>query len=90
VHGGEVAPSKDGIAVEVVNALTVKAPVDGQTTATIDAKEAGSSARCVPVRALVAGGMEMLLQPRDALLVIEEVYDRKIHGMDLTRYALLV
>ncbi len=69
VDGGKLAPGEAGPAIEVVNPLTPVTAPDGQAAPTIDAKEAGVGARRVAVRALLAGGMEVLLQPRDALLV---------------------
>ncbi len=90
MHGGELTPREDGAAVEVINPLTLVTAPHGQPAPTIHAKEAGVGAGCKAVWALLTSGMEMLLQPGDALLVIKEVYDRKVHAVDLTSFALLV
>ncbi len=90
VHWSQLTAREDGAAVEVIDALAVVTAPDGQATPTINAKEAGVGARRLAVRARLATGMKMLLQPGDALVVIEEVYDRKVHAVDRTRFALLV
>ncbi|MDQ5852915.1 MAG: hypothetical protein M3380_12785, partial [Chloroflexota bacterium] len=89
MHGGELAPREDRATVEVIDALTLVTAPDGQATATIDTKEAGIGARCMAVRTLLPGRMEVPLQPGDALVIIEQADDRKVHGGDLTRFALL-
>ena len=90
MHGGELAPCEGSTTVEIIDALTSVTAPDGQATATIDTKEAGVGARRLAVRAQLTDGMEMLLQPGDALVVIKEVDNRKVHTLDLTSFALLV
>ena len=90
MHGGKLALCEDGAAVEVIHALALVTTPDRQATTTIDAKEAGIGARCVAMRALLPSGMEVVLQPCNALLIIKEVYDRKVHVVDLTKFALFV
>ncbi len=90
MHGGQLAPSEDGATLEGIAALAVVAAPDGQATAPVDAKEAGSGARCLAVGTRLPGRMEVLLQPGDALVIIEEVNNRKVHTLDRTMFALLV
>ncbi len=90
MHRGKLAPREDGAAVEVIDALTLVTAPDGQAAATVDTKETSIGARGMAVRTLLPNRMEVLLQPGDALVIIEKVYDRKVHGVDLTRFALLV
>ena len=83
VDGGKLAPGEDGPAIQVVNPLTPVTAPDGQAAPTIDAKEAGVGARRVAVGALQPVWMEVLLQPDDALLIIEEVDNWKVHTLIL-------
>ncbi len=86
----KLAPGEDRAAVEVINALALVTAPDGQATPSINTKEARLCARCAAVGTLQPTRMEMLLQPGDALVVIEKVYDREVHVGDLTSFALLV
>ena len=86
----KLAPREDRAAVDVINALALVTAPHGQAAPTIDAKEARLRARCAAVGTLQPARMEMLLQPSDALVVIEKVDDWKVHVADLTSFALLV
>jgi hypothetical protein len=90
MHGGELAPGEDGTAIEIIDALALVTAPDGQATATVDTKEASIRARCMAMRTPLPGRMEVLLQPGDALVIIQKVYNWKVHVVDLTSCALLV
>lgn len=83
VDGGKVAPGEDSATIEVIDALAVVTAPDGQAAPTIDAKEAGGGARRVAVGTLQPVRMEVLLQPGDALRIIEEVDNGKVHTLIL-------
>ena len=67
----KLAPREDRAAVEVIDALALVTAPDRQAAPSIHAKEARLGARCAAVGTLQSKRMEMLLQPGDALVVIE-------------------
>ncbi len=86
----QLAAREDRATIEVIDALAAVTARDGQPTAGVDAKQACFPRWCVAVRAPQPGGMKMVLQPGNTLVIIEEVNDRKIHTRDCTNSALLV
>ncbi len=88
--GHELAACEHGATVEGIDPLAAATAVDRQPTAGIDAEQARLLVGRVAVGAAQPAGMKMLLQPRDTLVVIEEVNDGKIHARDCTDFALLV
>ncbi len=86
----ELTAREHSATVEVIDPLAAVTAIDGQATAAVDAEQARFIARCGAVGAAQSGGMKMLLQPGNTLVVIEEVNDGKIHARDSTNFALLV
>ncbi len=90
MHGGEVATTEDGATVQVINALTPLAAVDGQATPAIYAEEASFVVRCMAVGTLQSCWVEVLLHPGDTLVFIKKVNNRKVHAAQFTSFALFV
>ena len=86
----ELAACEHGATVEVIDPLAAATAVDRQSTASIEAEPARVLVGRIAVGAAQTSGMKMLLQPRDTLVVIEEVNDGKVHVCDCTNSALLV
>ena len=71
----ELAAREDRATVEVIDPLAAATAVDRQPTAGIDAEQARVLAGRGAVGAAPPSGMKLLLQPRDTLVIIEEVND---------------
>jgi hypothetical protein len=78
MHRCKLTAREDGATIKMIHALTPLTAVDRQATPAICAKEAGFGVCRLAVRALEPSGMEVLFQPSTPLIIIEEVYDRKI------------
>ena len=90
MHWGQMAGSEHGPTIQRIDALTALTAPDGQATAMIDAKEARCAVARVAVRARQPVGMKVLHQPGCALLIVEQIYDWKVHALDFSHFARLV
>src|SRR3712207_185141 len=77
MQGGEVATTEDGATVQVINSLTPRKAPDGQATPAIYAEEACLVVRCRAVGTLQPCRVEVLFQPGDTLVCIQQVDNGK-------------